>query len=226
MTRHGRYRPRVPSPPASASAYPLRARGRVIGGSAVLAVIAYAYVLRIAVGDANPFDFFGYFTNQTSALTAALLIVLGLLATRGRGVPPSLTVAWAVGVACLIVVAVVYNGLVPGTGSAPPWVSIVLHAVFPVLVVFDFATAPDRPVLPWNRLWWVLPYPLLWVAVVLFRGATDGWVPYGFLLPERGLASLVLHVVGILLLLLVAATGVWALSRVRWAGRTPTRHPS
>lgn len=226
MTPHGRYRLGMPSPPASASAYPWRARGRVIGGSAVLAVIAYAYVLRIAVGDANPFDFFGYFTNQTSALTAAVLIVIGLLATRGRRLPPALTVAWGVGVACLIVVAVVYNGLVPGTGSAPPWVSAVLHAVFPALVVVDFATAPDRPVLPWNRLWWVLPYPLLWVAVVLLRGATDGWVPYGFMLPERGLASLVLHVVGILLLLLVAATGVWALSRVRWAGRTRTRHPS
>ncbi|WP_295786453.1 Pr6Pr family membrane protein [uncultured Microbacterium sp.] len=189
-------------------------------------MIAHAYALRAAVGDANPFDFFGYFTNQTSALTAALLIVIGLLATTDRRVPPALTVAWGVGVACLIVVAVVYNGLVPGTGSAPPWVSIVLHAVFPALVVVDFATASDRPALPWKRLWWVLPYPLLWVAVVLLRGATDGWVPYGFLLPERGLASLVLHVVGILLLLLVAATGVWALSRVRWARRRSAPHPS
>jgi len=50
------------------------------------------------------------------------------------------------------------------------------------------------------------------------RGATDGWVPYGFLLPERGLASLVLHIVGILALLLVAAAGVWALSRRRFSG--------
>lgn len=192
----------------------------------MLAVIAYAYALRVAVGDANPFDFFGYFTNQTSALTAAVLIVVGLLATRGRRVPPALAVAWGVGVACLIVVAVVYNGLVPGTGSAPPWVSVVLHAVFPALVVVDFATAPDRPALPWKRLWWVLPYPLLWVAVVLLRGATDGWVPSGFLLPERGVASLVLHVFGILVLLILAATAVWALSRFRSARRTTARRPS
>lgn len=208
--------------PASARADPRRALGRIVVGAAVLVVISYAYALRVAVGDANPFDFFGYFTNQTSALMAAVLIVVGLLATNGRRVPPVLTVAWGVGVACLIVVAVVYNGLVPGTGSAPPWVSVVLHAVFPALVVVDFATAPDRPELPWTRLWWVLPYPLLWVAVVLVRGATDGWVPYGFLLPERGLTSLVLHVFGILVLLLAAATGVWSLSRARWAPRRPS----
>lgn len=180
----------------------------------------FAYGLRIAADDPNFFDFFGYFTNQTSSLTALVLIAVGARGAADQTVPVGLALAWAIGAACLIVVAVVYNGLVPGTGSAPPWVSAVLHLVFPLLVVVDFATAPDRPRLAWRHLWWVLPYPVAWVAVVLARGATDGWVPYGFLLPERGLASLVLHVVGILALLLLAATAVWAL------GRRPRRAPS
>lgn len=188
----------------------------------MLAVVLFAYVLRVAADDANPFDFFGYFTNQTSSLTALVLIAVGTLGLAGRQVPFSVAVAWAVGAACLIVVAVVYNGLVPGTGSAPPWVSAVLHIVFPVLVVVDIATAPDRPRLAWRHLWWVLPYPLVWITVVLVRGATDGWVPYGFLLPERGLASLALHVVGILGLLLVAAAGVWAFCRRRSSRALPS----
>lgn len=188
----------------------------------MLAVVLFAYVLRVAADDANPFDFFGYFTNQTSSLTALVLIAVGTLGLAGRQVPFSVAVAWAVGAACLIVVAVVYNGLVPGTGSAPPWVSAVLHIVFPVLVVVDLATAPDRPRLAWRHLWWVLPYPLVWISVVLVRGATDGWVPYGFLLPERGLASLALHVVGILGLLLVAAAGVWSLGRRRSSRALPS----
>lgn len=186
---------------------------RVVAGSAVLLIVLYTYVLRIAVGDVNPFDFFGYFTNQTSTMTALVLIAVGALALRGRRPPTWLSVAWGVGAACLIVVGVVYNALVPGTGSAPAWVSVVLHVVFPVLVLIDIAFSPDRPRLAWKRVWWVLPYPLVWITVVLLRGATDGWVPYGFLLPERGLPSLVLHVVGILMLLMVAAAGVWALSR-------------
>jgi hypothetical protein len=188
----------------------------------VLAVVLFAYALRVAAGDANPFDFFGYFTNQTSSLTALVLIAVGALSAAGRPIPLFLTLAWAVGAACLIVVAVVYNGLVPGTGSAPAWVSAVLHIVFPVLVVVDIATAPERPRLAWRHLWWVLPYPLVWITVVLVRGATDGWVPYGFLLPERGLVSLVLHVVGILALLLVAAAGVWVLGRRRSSRPLPS----
>lgn len=183
-------------------------------------MVLYAYALRVAVGDANPFDFFGYFTNQTASLTALVLIGVGGLALVGRRPPCWLSVAWGAGAACLIVVALVYNLLVPGTGSAPAWVSVVLHIVFPALVVVDVVVSPDHPRLPWNRLWWVLPYPLLWITVVLVRGATDGWVPYGFLLPSRGTPSLVLHVVGILALLVLAATAVWAL------GRRSSRRPS
>jgi hypothetical protein len=176
-------------------------------------VVLYTYALRIAVGDMNPFDFFGYFTNQTSSLTALVLIAVGGLALTGRRLPAWLSVAWGVGAACLIVVAVVYNALVPGTGSAPAWVSVALHVIFPGLVLIDIAFSSDRPWLAWKQLWWVLPYPLVWITVVLLRGATDGWVPYGFLLPERGLSSLALHVVGILMLLVVAAATVWALSQ-------------
>ncbi|WP_295826802.1 Pr6Pr family membrane protein [uncultured Microbacterium sp.] len=197
-----------------------RSVARIVAGAAVLGVVLFAYALRIAAGDPGFFDFFGYFTNQTSSLTALVLIAVGARGAANRVVPVGLALAWAIGASCLIVVAIVYNGLVPGTGSAPPWVSAVLHVVFPLLAVVDFATAPDRPRLAWRQLWWVLPYPVVWVAVVLVRGATDGWVPYGFLLPERGLASLVLHVVGILALLLLAAAAVWAL------GRRPRRAPS
>ncbi|WZH38384.1 MAG: Pr6Pr family membrane protein [Microbacterium enclense] len=188
---------------------------RLVAAGVAVAVVLVAYGLRLAAGDGNPFDFFGYFTNQTSSLTALVLIAVALRRLAGRGIPEALAIAWGVGTACLIVVAVVYNTLVPGTGSAPPWVSVILHIVFPVFVVVDFASASDRPRLRWRALWWALPYPCLWLVVVLVRGQTDGWVPYGFLLPERGPLSLVAHVVGILALLVLAATGVWGLSRAR-----------
>lgn len=194
---------------------------RLVAASIALTVVLIAYGLRLAVGDGNPFDFFGYFTNQTSSLTALVLIVVALRQLAGRRVPGALAICWGIGAACLIVVAIVYNTLVPGTGSAPPWVSVILHILFPVFVVGDFASAPDRPRLRWRALWWVLPYPCLWLAVVLVRGQTDGWVPYGFLLPERGPVSLVAHVVGILALLMLAATGVWGLSRWRVRSRPP-----
>jgi hypothetical protein len=189
--------------------------GRIVAGVTVIAVLLYAYLLRIAVGDGNPLDYFGYFTNQTSLIAALILIGAGALAVNGRPIPPWLTLLRGIVTAYLIVVGVIYNVLVPGTGSAPPWVSVLLHVVFPVLVVLDWLLVGDRPRLPWRRLWVLVPYPCAWLVVVLIRGVTDGWVPYGFLLPERGPVSLLLHIIGLLAAVLLAGVLVWAASRFR-----------
>ncbi|VXB31002.1 MULTISPECIES: Pr6Pr family membrane protein [unclassified Pseudoclavibacter] len=197
---------------------------RIAVGLGIIGLLGFTYASRIEVGDDNPFDFFGYFTNQTSLFTSLLLIATGALSFRGRPAPPWLTVLRAVATSCMIIVGVIYNTLVPGTGSAPPWVSAILHVVFPVYVVLDWLLVGDRRPLPWRGIWLVLPYPLLWMLVVLLRGATDGWVPYGFLLPERGVALLALHVVGLLVALIAAAALVWWASRFRglpWATVQP-----
>ncbi|MBP5802155.1 Pr6Pr family membrane protein [Microbacterium maritypicum] len=188
---------------------------RIVVGGSVIAVLLYAYALRIAVGDASPFDYFGYFTNQTGLIAALVLIGSGALVTTGRSVPSWFVLPRGIVTAYLLVVGVIYNVLVPGTGSAPPWVSVLLHVVFPLLVALDWLLVGDRPRLPWSRLWMLVPYPLIWLVVVLWRGVTDGWVPYGFLLPERGLGSLMLHVLGLLVAVLLAGVLVWTASRFR-----------
>lgn len=201
---------------------------RIGAAALVVFVLGLTFADRIAVGDGNPFDYFGYFTNQTSLLTSILLVATGALALLGRGIPEWLVIARAVATACLLIVAVVYNVLVPGTGSAPPWVSVILHVFFPLFVLADWLLVGDRRPLPWRMLWIVLPYPLLWLVVVLIRGATDGWVPYGFLLPEHGLASLLVHATGLLATLLAAGALVWLGSRspgvaLRPVGSSSTR---
>ncbi|MDQ1127182.1 putative flippase GtrA [Microbacterium sp. SORGH_AS 505] len=183
----------------------------------VLVALGWTYARSVQRGSVNPFDFFGYFTNQTALGSAIVLGATGILLLLDRIVPAWLTLARGVAVACLIVVGVVYNGFVPGTGSAPPWVSAVLHIALPLYTVLDWAFVRDHPSLPWRSLWLVLPYPLLWLVVVLVRGQTDGWVPYGFLLPSRGFGALVLTSLGLLAMLLAAAAAVWALSRLRVA---------
>jgi hypothetical protein len=189
--------------------------GRVAAGVLVGAVLGYAYALRFAVGDGNPFNFFGYFTNQTSLFASGVLIALGALTIAGRRVPDWLSLLRGIATAYLLVVAVIYNVLVPGTGSAPAWVSLMLHVIFPILVALDWLLVGDRPRLRWRHLWLLLPYPVVWLVIVLIRGVTDGWVPYGFLLPERGLVSLLLHIVGLLVAIVAAGIGVWMTSGVR-----------
>jgi len=180
----------------------------------VIGILVHTYVIGIPRQGANLFDYFGYFTNLTCLLASAILIITGTLAWRARSVPRAIPLARGVAVACMIIVALVYNLVVPGTGSAPAWVSAILHIVFPVLLLLDWILVGDRPPLPWRRIWVVLPYPLLWLTVTLVRGANDGWVPYGFLLPERGPAQLTVTVAGLLAALLAAAALTWAASRL------------
>ncbi|MFD5598506.1 Pr6Pr family membrane protein [Leucobacter sp. NPDC058333] len=193
---------------------------RIVVATAVLLTLANNYLLGTA--GFNPFDFFGYFTNLTSLLSSALLVTIGLATLRrggadlGSRVP--LAYVRAVAVSCMLIVGVIYTVLVPGTGAAPPWASAILHVVFPAYMLLDWICVGDRPPLAWRRVWLVLPYPIVWLVVVLARGATDGWVPYGFLLPERGAAALLATVAGLLGALAVSGAIVWGLSR------RPVRH--
>jgi hypothetical protein len=185
----------------------------VVGAFTVL-VLFYTFGLNIEGGDANPFDYFGYFTNQTSLLMSVVLIATGILTALQRRTPPWLTSLRGMATSYLIVVAVIYNLLVPGTGNAPAWVSAVLHVIVPAYAVLDWVLVNDRPPLPWRRLWLLLPYPIVWLVVVLARGATDGWVPYGFLLPANGPTSLILHIVALVCAVMVAGVLVWWASRL------------
>lgn len=63
-------------------------------------------------------------------------------------------------------------------------------------------------------------YPLVWVAVVLVRGATDGWFPDPFLDPATGYGAIGAYVVAIA----VAVTGVGLL--VVAATRLPSTAPT
>jgi len=200
--------------PRAARATPAAvAVARLLVSVVVLAVLGYAYGLRVAAGEASAVDYFGYFTNQTSLILSVVLLVSGAMALVGRTPSESAGLVRGIATAYLVVVGVVYNTLVPGTGSAPPWVSALLHVVLPVLAVLDWTLVADRPPLPWRRLPLVLPYPVVWLVVVLVRGRTDGWVPYGFLLPGNGLPSLIAHVLGLIAAVLAAGALIWVLSR-------------
>ena len=69
----------------------------------------------------------------------------------------------------------VFNLLLAGLPSNDPytvgWASDVFHRVIPLYVVLDWVLFADRDRQPWRRLWQFLAFPLIWVVVVLARGA-------------------------------------------------------
>lgn len=136
------------------------------------------------------FNFFGYFTIQSNLATAAVLGLSGVLVIAGREQGQLLQQLRAAVTTYIIIVGIVYAVLLAPLGEAGgvpvPWANTVLHVVAPIVAAIDWVLSGDRQRLPFSTLWLILAYPIVWLGVVLYRGASDGWVPYPFLDPAQG----------------------------------------
>ena len=187
----------------------------VAGLTAVIATFADT-ASRVAI---NPLNFFGFFTLQSNILTAVVLLAAALTTFRGLKQSRGLILARACVTTYIVIVGAVYNTLLVGTpgggGVELAWANFVLHIAVPLYVAVDWIFFGDRGRLPRNRFWIVLIYPIVWLAVVLARGATDGWVPYPFLNPALGYGVVAVYGIGIAGAIGIVGAAVWALSRLR-----------
>lgn len=184
-------------------------------GVALAAVIA-TFADSASRGPVNPLNFFGYFTIQSNLLGASVLGVAAVVGLRGRRQGRALQLARASITTYLLVVALVYNTLLTGLGGAGvAWANTAMHVVFPLFCLLDWLLVPDRGALRFRWLWVVELYPAAWCAVVLLRGALDGWVPYPFFDPANGYDSVLLYVVGIAATFIGVGALVFAASRLR-----------
>jgi hypothetical protein len=169
---------------------------------------------RVAI---NPFNFFGFFTMQSNILTIFVLILAGYHSFLGRLQSPGFQLARASVTTYIVIVGIVYNTLLAGLegGVSLAWANWVLHVALPIYMFIDWMLVGDRSAQPWKKIWVVLIYPAVWIAVVLVRGATDGWVPYPFLDPQLGYGVVALYCLGILIAIGAVATWSWAISRVK-----------
>lgn len=165
----------------------------------------------------NPFNFFGYFTMQSNILTVVMLLGTALIGFAGR----TQSAGWSLFRACvttyIVVVGIVYNTLLTGLegGISLEWANTVLHLAIPIYVALDWLVIGDRRTIPWSKLWVVVIYPIAWIAVVLVRGATDGWVPYPFLDPALGYGVVAMYCLGIAGAIVIVGAIVWWVGRLR-----------
>lgn len=183
------------------------------GGTAIIATLLDT-ASRTAI---NPFNFFGFFTMQSNILTVVMLLGTALIGFAGK----RQSAGWSLFRACItsyiVVVGIVYNTLLAGLegGISLDWANTVLHLAIPVYVALDWILVGDRAVMPWSRLWIVVIYPVVWIIVVLVRGASDGWVPYPFLDPALGYGVVAAYCVGIAVAIVAVGALVWWVSRIR-----------
>lgn len=181
----------------------------------ILAAVVTEAAATISEGVFSFWNFFGYFTIQSNLIGAGVLLVA--LPTTGAPRPAWLEYARLSAATYLAIVVVVYWTLLASAdvGIHYPWANYVLHAVSGVVLVADWVLEGPRRVPPLGALGVVVAYPLVWLGVVLYRGATDGWVPYPFLDPENGYATIAGVVAAIVVVALLVALGLRPLASRR-----------
>lgn len=192
---------------------------RLLLAASVVAAVAATALDVLSRGPLNPFNFFGYFTMQSNIFLAAVLAVAGVHGIRGSEPPPWLGLVRGLAVTYIVIVGIVYATLLAPFGAAggvqSPWANFVLHVVTPILATLDWLLIGDRDHLPMSRLLLVMIYPAVWLAVVLIRGATDGWVPYPFLDPVNGYGLIAVVCLGVCAAILLVGWLVFRASRSR-----------
>lgn len=202
----------------------MRPVARLIAASAVGTAVVATFLDTASRTTINPFNFFGFFTMQSNIMTALVLLIAAVLELGRRPAPVWLVPVRAAVTTFMVVVGAVYNLLLAGLagGVDLAWANWVLHVAFPIYAFLDWLLTTDRHPLPFTTIGLTLVYPLTWCAVVLVRGATDGWVPYPFLDPATGYGSVALYVVVIAVAFAAFGALIIGISRIRlpWANRS------
>lgn len=186
---------------------------RIVIAALMLAAVARLAWQGIADGSFVPWNFFGYFTIQNNLIGVAALVVAARFVGRER--PDWVELLRLTAAVTLTIVVVVYWTLLLPTDDEPwAWTNLVVHGLSGVALLADWMVDGPRRPLPWTLLPWVLAYPLLWVAVTLVRGATDGWFPYPFLDPANGYTAIAAVVGAIIVSGL--ALGALLMRATRW----------
>jgi len=185
---------------------------RIVLGLVVLVSVVYQIQDRLVHNVFRPGEYFAFFTIQTSLMDVVVLLAAGIYAFRARTDTKVLTIVRLCIVAMAIVTCVVYNLLLrdlpPEPGYIwPVWPNEVLHVWAPILLAADWLFAPGRYTVRLRASFWVLVYPLAWVAFSIVRGLATGWWPYPFLNPTEpaGWLGVVEYILGIAVFLLVNA---------------------
>jgi hypothetical protein len=182
---------------------------KVVGAVRLLAAFGLLVTLVIQVADRvvnnafDPWEYFSYFTIETSLMNIVVFVAGGVLALR---MPRDTALFTTVRMATLtyaIVTAGVYNVLLRSVHhdgfQGLGWPNEVIHVWIPLLIVLDWLISPGRPALGWRALRVVMIYPVAWLAYSLVRGAvSNGIYPYPFLDPATaGWGSVIGYIVAL-----------------------------
>lgn len=177
---------------------------RLAVGLALLGSVVWQVSDRLAANLFRPFEYFAYFSIVSSILAGLVLTISGLTLLQGKDEGERLHTYRLIATVSMIIVGVVYHWLLGDTAIDPrdigyewPVVpNLVIHTYAPIAIFADYLLSIRGYKPAWKKAWWVVVYPLTWLALSIVRGLLDGWWPYWFINPnsEGGIVGMLTYV--------------------------------
>ena len=197
---------------------------RFATAAAMLASVVWQITSRVANNVFRPWEYFSYFTIQTSLIAIVTLGVAGWFAWTGKNETRVLNVVRLSTVTFPVVVTLVYNLLLRGLPDAaadgdyvwPVLPNEILHVWAAIFMLIDWMLSSRRINLRVRTIFWVLVFPLAWLVYSIARGLMVDWWPYWFINPNEpaGITGMLTYIVGIMLFLLTVAIALLGLQRI------------
>lgn len=197
---------------------------RSVAALLILASVAWQICDRVANNLFRPWEYFSFFTVQTSLIAVVMLAASASSAWRGRAESRVLNLVRLCSITFTVVVALVYNLLLRGLPNDPAdgnyqWPVLpneILHVWAALFLLVDWILYSRRINLRMASVFWVLLFPLAWLTYSIVRGLMVNWWPYWFINPNEaaGIPGMLTYIFGIMIFLLSIAVALIGLQRL------------
>lgn len=160
---------------------------------------------RLAHNLFRPTEYFSYFTITSCLLSGVVLVIAGLRVLRNQPETKALTLSRLTMAVSMVIVGVIYNALLAGAAPDPrdvgyAWPVLpnqMLHTYMPIVIFLEWLFTNTGVALKLKSAFWVLIYPLTWLAFSIVRGFVQGWWAYWFIDPQYGIVTMVSWILAI-----------------------------
>lgn len=177
---------------------------RLALGLSLLGSVIWQVSHRLAAELFRPFEYFAFFSINTSLLAGFVLAMSGLALLQGKDESERLHTFRLIATVNMIIVGVFYHALLGDSAvdardvgyDWPVIPNLIIHTYAPILITVDYLLSIKGYKPSWKKAWWVVVFPLTYLAFSLVRGLLDGWWPYWFINPnsEGGVVGMLTYV--------------------------------
>ena len=154
---------------------------------------------RLAHNLFRPSEYFSYFTITSGLLSGAVLVAAGIGVLRNQAETKFLTLSRLTMAVSMVIVGVIYNALLANAApderdigyAWPVLPNQVIHTYMPIVIFLEWLFTNTGVALKLKSAFWVLVYPLTWLAFSIIRGFVQGWWAYWFIDPQYGISTMI-----------------------------------